>query len=136
MSLNFLGCAGRKKKSSLSQPRTLKVCSIALILLKMKSGVIVVIIEFTYLHHTEQPLAHSSVSSYQSLYHQLQTKYIHVRAACQPAGAQQLGQITAIKVAFQIQEQAAKAHGYTRSELSPAPPLAPLSSQTTTKHIL
>lgn len=29
----------------------------------MKSGVIVVIIEFTYLRHTEQPLAHSSVSS-------------------------------------------------------------------------
>lgn len=74
-----------------------------------------VIVGFTYLRHTEQPLAHSSVSSYQRLYSPASNK-VHTRTS-QPAGAQQLGQITAI-TAFQIQEQAAKALGYMRSELS------------------
>lgn len=44
------------------------MCSIALILLEIKSRVIMLVIGFTYLHHPEQPLAHSSVSSYQRLY--------------------------------------------------------------------
>lgn len=44
----------------------------------MKSGVIMVIIEFTYLLHPEQPLAHSSVSSYQRLYSPASNK-VHTR---------------------------------------------------------
>lgn len=90
----------------------LKLCSIALILLKMKSGVIMVIIGFTYLHHPEQPLAHSSVSSYQRLYSPASNK-VHTRTSSLSAtiaaagtgwdrGAQQLGQTTGIP-AFQIQ---------------------------------
>lgn len=85
-----------------------------------------VIIGFTYLHHPEQPLAHSSVSSYQRLYSPASNK-VHTRTSSLSAtiaaagtgwdrGARQLGQTTGIP-AFQIQQQAAKAHKYMRSEI-------------------
>lgn len=75
---------------------------------------------FTYLHHPDQPLAHSSVSSYQRLYSPASNK-VHSCTSSLSAtfssryrpvdrGAQQLGPLTA----FQIQQQAAQGHDFTR----------------------
>lgn len=78
---------------------------------------------FTYLHHPDQPLAHSSVSSYQRLYSPASNK-VHSCTSSLSAtfssryrpvdrGAQQLGQLTG-PAAFQVQQQAAKAHNFTQ----------------------
>lgn len=71
-----------------------------------------VIIEFTYLLQPEQPLAHSSVSSYQTLFTSFkQSAYTYKKPVSHNSssryrlvhrGARQLGQITGITL-FQIQ---------------------------------
>lgn len=54
-SLNFRGCTGGEKTHTLSQPHTPKMCSIALILLEIESGVIMVVVIWVYIPPPPRP---------------------------------------------------------------------------------
>lgn len=121
-SLNLRGCGEREERHTLSRAHTPPVCSKALILLEMKSGVIMAIfwlyipppLRTAFSPFLSQFLPETLFTSFKQsafMYKQL-VSHLHPQVQAVDRGAQQLGQLSRLP-AVQIHKQAAEAQSLT-----------------------